>query len=151
MFFPPKRFILEKNRLGKGKFTMSDDDQRIRVIVVDDHQAVRKGLTALIRGFADLELVGQASNGVEAVGLCDKVKPDVVLMDLVMPDMDGIEATEIILSRHPEVSVLALTSFRDEDLIDAMLEAGAVGYLLKDASLDELVGAIRMAKAGLSL
>ncbi len=125
--------------------------QRIRVVVVDDHQAVRKGLTALIQGFEDLELVGQASNGAEAVRLCDKVQPDVVLMDLVMPEMDGIEATEIILARHPNIGVLALTSFRDEDLIDAMLEAGAVGYLLKDASLDELVGAIRMAKAGLSL
>ena len=123
----------------------------IRVAVVDDHQAVRKGLTALILGFDDLELVGQATNGAEAVRLCDEVQPDVVLMDLVMPEMDGIEATEIILSRHPEISILALTSFRDEDLIDAMLDAGAVGYLLKDASLDELVGAIRMAKAGLSL
>ena len=123
----------------------------IRVAVVDDHQAVRKGLTALILGFDDLELVGQATNGAEAVRLCDEVQPDVVLMDLVMPEMDGIEATEIILSRHPAISILALTSFRDEDLIDAMLDAGAVGYLLKDASLDELVGAIRMAKAGLSL
>jgi NarL family two-component system response regulator LiaR len=125
--------------------------KRIRVIIVDDHQAVRKGLTALIQGFDDLELAGQAINGAEAVRLCDEVQPDVVLMDLVMPEMDGIEATEIILSRHPEISVLALTSFRDEDLIDAMLNAGAVGYLLKDASLDELVGAIRMAKTGLSL
>ena len=123
----------------------------IRVAIVDDHQAVRKGLTALIQGFDDLELVGQATNGAEAVRLCDDVKPDVVLMDLVMPEMDGIEATELILSRHPDISVLALTSFRDEDLIDAMLDAGAVGYLLKDASLDGLVGAIRMAKAGLSL
>ena len=125
--------------------------KRIQVIIVDDHQAVRKGLSALIQGFDDLELVGQATNGAEAVRLCDKVQPDVVLMDLVMPEMDGIEATEIILSRHPEVSILALTSFRDEDLIDAMLNAGAVGYLLKDTSLDELVGAIRMAKEGLSL
>ena len=125
--------------------------KRIQVAVVDDHQAVRKGLTALIQGFDDLELVGQATNGAEAVRLCDEVQPDVVLMDLVMPEMDGIEATEIILSRHPEISILALTSFRDEDLIDAMLDAGAVGYLLKDASLDELVGAIRMAEAGLSL
>ena len=120
----------------------------IRVMLVDDHTMVRRGLAAFLQVFDDLELAGEAANGGEAVQLCARLLPDVVLMDLAMPDMDGVTATRIIRQRFPSVQVLALTSFTDEKLIQDALQAGAIGYLLKDVTADELAQAIRAAHSG---
>jgi NarL family two-component system response regulator LiaR len=124
------------------------EPDHIRVLIVDDHAMLRRGLVTFLLSFGDLELVGEAANGVEALRLCDEVQPDVVLMDLVMPEMDGSTATRAIRQRHPQVQVIALTSFREEELVQGALEAGAIGYLLKNASADELADAIRAAHAG---
>jgi NarL family two-component system response regulator LiaR len=120
----------------------------IRVMIVDDHDMVRSGLGVFLEAFDDLELVGEAADGKEAIRLCAEVQPHVVLMDLVMPEMDGIEATRAIRQAYPTVQVIALTSFNDQDLVQGALQAGAVGYLLKNASIDELAAAIRAARAG---
>jgi two-component system, NarL family, response regulator LiaR len=120
----------------------------IRVILVDDHLMVRRGLAIFLKVFDDLELAGEAANGVEAVQLCTRLQPDVVLMDMVMPEMDGATATHIIRQRCPKVQVLALTSFKEDKLVQNALQAGAIGYLLKDVSADELAQAIRAAHAG---
>jgi NarL family two-component system response regulator LiaR len=122
---------------------------RIRVLIVDDHLVVRSGLTALLLAFDDLELVGEARSGREALDLCATGRPDVVLMDLVMPDMDGASATRAIRLAHPHTQVIALTSFHEGDLVTAALQAGAIGYLLKHVSADELADAIRAAASGL--
>jgi NarL family two-component system response regulator LiaR len=121
---------------------------RIRVMVVDDHRVVRSGLTAFMLAADDLELVGEASDGRQAVELCRRVRPDVVLMDLVMPEMDGAAATRAIRESCPETQVVALTSFKDDELVTGALQAGAIGYLLKNVSADELASAIRAASAG---
>ncbi|HEU5315679.1 MAG TPA: response regulator transcription factor [Chloroflexota bacterium] len=121
---------------------------RIRVLVVDDHAVVRRGLTAFLHVQDDLDLVGEAAGGEEAVRLCEAVDPDVVLMDMVMPDMDGAAATRAIRERCHHVQVIVLTSFREEELIKGALKAGAIGYLLKNATADELADAIRAAYAG---
>ena len=120
----------------------------IRVMLVDDHAVVRSGLSAFLLAFDDLELVGEASGGAEAVRLCDRLQPDVVLMDLMMPGMDGAAATRAIRERCPHIQVIALTSFKEEDLVQGALQAGAIGYLLKNVTADELAGAIRSAYAG---
>ena len=120
----------------------------IRVLVVDDHAMLRRGLVTFLLSFDDLELVGEAADGAEALRLCDQVQPDVVLMDLVMPNMDGSTATRAIRGRYPQVQVIALTSFREEELVQAALEAGAIGYLLKNVPAEELAEAIRAAHAG---
>jgi NarL family two-component system response regulator LiaR len=120
----------------------------IRVLLADDHGVVRKGLRAFLLAYDDLELVGEASNGEQAVHLCEKVQPDVVLMDLVMPEMDGVAATRAIRRDCPQTEVIALTSFKDRELVEDALQAGAIGYLLKDVSADELANAIRAAHAG---
>lgn len=120
----------------------------IRVLVADDHGVVRDGLGRVVDAQSDLELVGGAANGAEAVELCRSARPDVVLMDLEMPVLDGIEATKAILAESPETAVLVLTSFSDHKRITGALGAGAVGYLLKDASADEVVNGIRAAAAG---
>jgi NarL family two-component system response regulator LiaR len=117
-------------------------------MIVDDHAVVRSGLAAFLLAFDDLELVGEAGGGEEAVQLCPQVQPDVVLMDLVMPKMDGATATRAIRERCPEVQVIALTSFKEEELVQGVLQAGAISYLLKNVSADELVSAIRAAHAG---
>jgi NarL family two-component system response regulator LiaR len=117
-------------------------------MLVDDHAVVRSGLAAFLLAFDDLELVGEADSGEKALVLCEHVRPDVVLMDLVMPGMDGVAATRAIRERHPEVQVIALTSFREEELVQGALQAGAIGYLLKNVSADELAEAIRKAHAG---
>jgi len=126
---------------------MTDSD-RIRVLIVDDHAMLRRGLVTFLLSFDDLELVGEAADGAEALRLCDQVQPDVVLMDLVMPNMDGSTATRAIRGRYPQVQVIALTSFREEELVQAALEAGAIGYLLKNVPAEELAEAIRAAHAG---
>jgi NarL family two-component system response regulator LiaR len=120
----------------------------IRVLIVDDHAVVRSGLSAFLLAYEDLEMVGDAANGAEAIRLCEKFRPDVILMDLVMPGMDGAAATRAIRAQHPDVQVIALTSFKEEDLVQGALQAGAIGYLLKNVSADELAGAIRAAHGG---
>jgi len=124
------------------------ETKRIRVMIVDDHAVVRSGLAAFLLVYDDMELVGEAEGGQEAVDQCEKVKPDVVLMDLVMPDVDGATATRAIRQRYPQVQVIALTSFREEELVQGALQAGAISYLLKNISADELAEAIRSAYAG---
>jgi len=120
----------------------------IRVLLVDDHAVVRSGLSAFLLAYDDLELVGEAGSGDEAVRMCARVRPDVVLMDLVMPGMDGAAATRAIRERCPAAQVIALTSFKEQDLVQSALQAGAIGYLLKNVSADELAQAIRAAAAG---
>jgi two-component system, NarL family, response regulator LiaR len=122
--------------------------ERIRVLIVDDHAVVRSGLAMFLQAFDDFELVGEAGDGAEAVRLCTQMAPDVVLMDLLMPQMDGIAATQAIRERHPGAQVIALTSFQDQDKVQSALDAGAVGYLLKNVSADELARAIRSARTG---
>ena len=122
--------------------------ERIRVMLVDDHQMVRNGLGTFLLVHDDLELIGEASDGEQAQAIFDRVRPDVVLMDLKMPRLDGVDATRTILDRHPEARVIALTSFKEERLIQQALEAGAIGYLLKDVGADELADAIRAAHRG---
>jgi NarL family two-component system response regulator LiaR len=123
-------------------------EDRIRVMLVDDHAVVRSGLAAFLMAFDDLELVGEAGDGAEAVAMCARVKPDVVLMDLVMPEMDGATATRAIRTAHPDIQVIVLTSFKEDDLVQGALQAGAIGYLLKNISTSELADAIRAAYAG---
>ncbi|HET7090278.1 MAG TPA: response regulator transcription factor [Anaerolineae bacterium] len=122
--------------------------QPIRVMLVDDHTMVRRGLATFLKVFDDLELASEAASGEAAIQLCAQVLPDVVLMDMVMPDMDGATATRAIRGQFPMVQVIALTSFKEEGLIQSALQAGAIGYLLKDVSADELARAIRAAHAG---
>lgn len=122
----------------------------IRVMIVDDHQMVRRGLGTFLKVFDDLELVGEADKGETAVQLCGKLQPDVVLMDMVMSEMDGATATRLIRKQYPSTQVIALTSFADEILVQSALHAGAIGYLLKDVSANDLAQAIRAAKAGRS-
>ena len=121
---------------------------RIRVLIVDDHSMVRTGLATFIRIKDDLELVGEARDGQQALRRCGQLEPDVILMDLVMPRMDGVTATQAIRERWPLVQIIALTSFKDKHLVQDALRAGAISYLLKDVSVDELAEAIRAAHAG---
>jgi DNA-binding NarL/FixJ family response regulator len=120
----------------------------IRLLIADDHAVVRTGLQQLAATFDDIELVGAAEDGEEAVRLCAERLPDVVLMDLEMPRLDGIEATRRIAASDAEAAVVVLTSFSDQQQILRALDAGAVGYLLKDAEPDELARAIRAAARG---
>lgn len=122
--------------------------QSIRVMLVDDHVVVRNGLADFLLAFDDLELAGEASSGEEAVLKCEKVQPDVVLMDLIMEGMDGAEATRAIREAHPEVQVIALTSYKEEELVQRAIQAGAIGYLLKNITANELAAAIRNAHQG---
>jgi len=123
---------------------------RIHVLIVDDHTMVRRGLATFLKVFDDMELVGEAASGQAAIQLCAQLQPDVVLMDMVMPDMDGAAATRLIRKQSPSIQVLALTSFKEEILVQSALHAGAIGYLLKDITADELAQAIRAAHAGRS-
>jgi NarL family two-component system response regulator LiaR len=125
--------------------------QPIRVMIADDHLMVRKGLATLLKVFDDLVIAGEAENGIRAVEICAKENPDVVLMDMVMPEMDGQTATQMIHKQFPKVRIIALTSFSDGKMIKGMLQAGAIGYLLKDVSADDLANAIRQAYAGKSI
>ena len=126
----------------------ANSSSRIRVLIVDDHAMVRRGLATFLKVFDDLEMVGEAASGQAAVLLCAQLRPDVVLMDMVMPDMDGAAATRLIRTQSPKIQVLVLTSFKEEILVQSALKAGAIGYLLKDVSADELAQAIRSAHAG---
>ena len=122
--------------------------QPIRVLLVDDHTMVRKGLATILKVFDDLQLVGEAENGAEAIKLCGDVQPDVILMDMVMPDMDGATTTRVIRQQFPQIQIIALTSFKEGNLVKNALEAGAIAYLLKDVSADDLARAIRAAHSG---
>jgi len=122
--------------------------KKIRVIIVDDHDIVRHGLAVALETFEDLEVAGEAADGHEALQLCETVHPDVVLMDLVMPQMDGIEATTAIRQQHPDIQVVALTSFKEDEMVEGALRAGAIGYILKNTSIDNLAHTVRAAAQG---
>jgi NarL family two-component system response regulator LiaR len=122
----------------------------IRVLIVDDHAMVRRGLAAFLLAIEGLELVGEAKHGAEALRRCEETPPDVVLMDLVMPVMDGVTAIRTIRERWPTIQVIALTSFTEQELVQQALQAGAISYLLKDVTAEELGDAIRAAYAGKS-
>jgi len=121
---------------------------RTRVMIVDDQPMVRSGLSAFLSVADDFELVGEAENGLQAVRMCADARPDVVLMDLMMPGMDGVAATRAIVEQFPKVRVIALTSFPQDQLVQEVLQAGALSYLLKNVGADELARAIRAARAG---
>ncbi len=127
-----------------------DEIKTIRVMLVDDHNVVRSGLATFLRAYEDLELVGEAKNGLEAVKLCNEKHPDVILMDLMMPEMDGIAATKAILASHPVIKIIAMTSFEEEQLVQGVLAAGAISYLIKNVTSEELSKAIREAVSGRS-
>ncbi|HEY9076145.1 MAG TPA: response regulator transcription factor [Anaerolineaceae bacterium] len=120
----------------------------IRIMLVDDHAVVRSGLGAFLSVNPDLELVGEAENGEQAVVRAGILKPDVILMDLMMPVMDGVAATAAIKKQHPSIQIIALTSFQEDELVQNALKAGAVGYLMKNVSARELAAAIRAARDG---
>ena len=120
----------------------------IRLMIVDDHTMVRRGLATILKVFDDLQLVGEAESGEVAIQLAAEVLPDVILMDMSLPGMDGAKATHAIRRQFPQIQIIALTSFKEGKMIKQALEAGAIGYLLKDISADDLVWAIRAAHAG---
>jgi len=122
--------------------------QPIRVLIVDDHAMVRKGLISFLKNKPELELVGEACDGREAIEYCEQLQPDVILMDLLMPELGGVAATHTIHQRWPHVQVIALTSFQEKELVQDALQAGAIGYLLKNVSGEELSEAIRQAHGG---
>lgn len=123
----------------------------MRVLIADDHHVVRRGLLFFLKTQKDIEVVGEAKNGIEAVQLVEKLKPDIVLMDLVMPEMDGIEATKKIKEKWPKIHVVMLTSFSDKDHVLPAIEAGAAGYQLKDIEPDDLVSSLRQVMRGESI
>lgn len=123
-------------------------DDRIRVLIVDDHAVVRSGLSAFLSVNPDLELVGEAENGQQAVARAGLLQPEVILMDLMMPVMDGVAATQAIKRQHPHIQIVALTSFQEDELVQNALKAGAVGYLMKNVTARELAVAIRSARQG---
>jgi NarL family two-component system response regulator LiaR len=123
----------------------------IKVLVVDDHDMLREGLTSFLRAFPDLKMVGEAASGSEAIRLCRELKPDVMLIDLIMPEMDGVTAIQIIHQEIPEIHIIALSSFSDDNLVKSALRAGATGYLLKNVSADRLAEAIHATNAGLPI
>ena len=125
--------------------------KRIRVLIVDDHDMLREGLAAFLRACPDLERVGEAANGSDAVRLCRELKPDVVLMDLVMPDMDGVAAIQAIHGELPEIRIIALSSFGEDKLVKSALRAGATSYLLKNIPAARLAEAIRATCMGLPI
>ena len=120
----------------------------IQLLVVDDQSIVRKGICALLEQVEDIDVIGEATDGEEAVTQADKLHPDVILMDLVMPKMDGITAIQQILARQPKMRIMALTSFVAEDKVFPAIKAGAMGYLLKDSEPEELIAAIRRVNRG---
>ena len=123
-------------------------EKSVRVVLVDDHAVVRSGLAQLLGGVDDIDVVGQAGTGEEALGVVRETRPDVVVMDLQMPGVDGVEATRRLLAEELGCEVLVLTSFSDHARIVAALDAGAVGYLLKDADPEEVIGGVRAVSRG---
>ena len=127
---------------------MSHSDDPIRVMIVDDYDMLRVSLRFFLQSLDDLEVVGEARNGQDAIELCAVLKPDVILMDVKMPGMDGVAATRTIRRTYPEVQVVGLTSFSDEDWLGALLQAGAAGLLTKNISIDDIAAAIKKAHRG---
>jgi len=125
-----------------------DKTNPIRVVIIDDHGMVRKGLIAYLKNKPDLEVIGEGRDGKEAVELCGQLQPDVVLMDLVMPELGGVAATRSIHKSWPDIQIIALTSFPERELVQDALQAGAISYLLKNISGDDLADAIRAAHSG---
>lgn len=126
------------------------EQKSIRVMAVDDHMVVRQGFAMFLKAYPDLEMVGEASNGQEAIQRCAELQPDIVLMDMMMPHMGGVEATRLIREQYPNTHIIALTSFSDDkQLVQAALSAGATGYLFKDVSAADLVNTIRAVHAGI--
>ena len=123
----------------------------IRILIVDDHAMVRSGLRMFLLAFDDLALAGEAGNGLEAVALAGQLAPDVILMDLIMPSMDGLHAAHEIHQKFPQIKIIALTSFADPLLIRDAIDAGVSGYLFKNTSANELANAIRSVNAGISI
>ncbi|MBN2239616.1 MAG: response regulator transcription factor [Dehalococcoidales bacterium] len=126
------------------------EQKPVRMIIVDDHKVVRSGLGAVLDASDNLELVGEAGDGEEAVKKCEELQPDVVLMDLLMPKMDGVEATRIIHERWPDIHIIALTSYKEKEYVEGVLKAGAISYLLKNVSAEELMDAVNRAVQGQS-
>ena len=137
--------ILSLKATESGRLPQSE---AIRVFITDDHDIVREGLTGFIRMFDDIVVVGEASNGAEAIAGCLRLQPDVALMDLVMPNSDGIAAIRAVRASNPTIQILVLTSFNQDDMVADAIQAGAIGYLLKNVRVNELVAAIRAAAAG---
>ncbi|HLV99191.1 MAG TPA: response regulator transcription factor [Ktedonobacterales bacterium] len=127
---------------------MMSESGLIQVMIVDDHPVVRNGIRFSLLAFNDIEVVGEAGSGQESIDLCAEVQPDVVLMDLAMPGINGVETTRTLREAFPRLHVLALTSFQEGSLVQEALQAGAIGYLLKDVSIDELARAVRLAAHG---
>jgi len=129
---------------------MMSDKQAIRVLVVDDHAIIRKGIKAMLELVPDIELAGEAENGMQAVELEKELQPDVILMDLMMPEMDGIAAIKEIKKQRPKARILVLTNFAGEEMIFPAIKSGAVGYHLKDSSPETLIDAIRQVNQGVA-
>ncbi len=123
-------------------------DNRLRILICDDHAVVREGLRALIATEADMEVVGEANDGEKAVAAFRALRPDVTLLDMVMPRMDGLEAIRVIKGEFPQARILVLTSFAEDDMVFPAIKSGALGYLLKDSSPEELIRAIRDVSRG---
>jgi DNA-binding NarL/FixJ family response regulator/class 3 adenylate cyclase len=135
-------------QLSQGSQTVTEQEGPIRVLLVDDHAVVRRGLRGFLELIKDFEVVGEAENGREGVAAAERFAPDVILMDLLMPEMGGLEAIAAIKEKHPEIEIVAVTSFIEEEKVTSALEAGASGYLLKDAEAEEVAQAIRAAYNG---
>ena len=125
--------------------------EKIKIMIADDHDMLRKGISAFLDTNPDFELVGEATTGIEAIEICEKFHPDIILMDLLMPEMDGVTAIKHIKSDFPNTQVIALSSFSERELIESALEAGANSYLLKNVSADKLAESIRFAHQGMSM
>jgi DNA-binding NarL/FixJ family response regulator/class 3 adenylate cyclase len=138
----------DQSEQRQGTESVTDEEGPIRVLLVDDHAVVRRGLRGFLELLKDFDVVGEAENGREGVAAADRLVPDVVLMDLLMPEMGGLEAIAAIKEAHPEIEVVAVTSFIEEEKVTSALEAGASGYLLKDAEAEEVAQAIRAAYHG---
>jgi NarL family two-component system response regulator LiaR len=124
------------------------ETERIRVMIVDDHLMVRDGIRTFLSVYDDLEVVAEAENGEQALALCTQLQPDVILMDILMPGMDGPSTTQQIREKFHDIMVIALTSFVEDEMVQSALQAGAIGYLLKDVQPDRLAQAIREANQG---
>jgi NarL family two-component system response regulator LiaR len=133
---------------GREGWVEMEMGKQIQVVIVDDHDMVRRGLSTYLKVQNDMRLIAEADSGEEAIRICERYHPDVVLMDIVMPKMGGAQATRLIRAKFPDIQVIGLTSFQDKDLVQEMLRAGAIGYLLKNITGEDLVEAIRNAHHG---